>query len=383
MRHSRTATSHSSQKRRLIALALPHLSEKEMELVQGVRQNFLPLGNAYELLVLSGGYEAHLRKLADMDKLAGAIGEFMSPLWLESLLSKGIPVVQLGMAMEKRVPSVDTDREAMGREAASILLNQGVQSLAYLGASGPFDSAQLWKAFQASSLDKGYTARVSNEFSAPMIKEFLSSLNLPSGLLCSTDRLARLAVQSAMELALKIPHDLAVIGVGNARMESLYMGMDISSFELPLREIGLRASSLMIDLLEGGHQRNCSHRISATLHERESSLRLATGVSRAIAYLRSNPETKMNAGELARFAGMSRRSFEMRVQKEYGLSPGALLKEMRQARAEKLLRETDEAIGDIGKKCGYEEAALFSTAFNRWTGMSPRDYRKGQKTQPL
>lgn len=376
MRNSGNLSIGIAPQRRLIALALPHLLDQEIELVQGVRRSILSVGGSAELLILSGGYETHLRKLANLDKLAGAIGEFVSPLWLESLQIKGVPVVQLGSAVGEKTPSVDTDREGMGKEAVCTLLNQGVKSLGYLGASGPSDSTQLWKAYSHAAACRGYTTRRSNELSPPMLREFISSLSRPAGLLCSSDRLARLAILTAQELGLRTPLDLAVIGVGNSRMESLYLGMEISSFELPFREIGLRAGSLLVEILSKNQQMPGSQRIAAKLHERETSIRSGSGVARVIAFLRSNPGTAMNAGELAHMAGMSRRSLEMAMQKEAGDSPGSYLQKIRRENAEKILRETDEEIAAVGRSCGYQEPAVFSSAFKRWTGKSPRDYRK-------
>ena len=138
----------------------------------------------------------------------------------------------------------------------------------------------------------------------------------------------------------------------------------------------------MADLIRGKSIAGSSVQVMAKLHERDSSLRSASGVTRALAYLRSNPGTNMSAGEMARHAGMSRRSFEMALRAECGKSPGALLQEMRQHRAKTLLRESDLAIAEIGRECGYQEAAVFSTAFKRWTGKTPRDFRKGATSSP-
>jgi transcriptional regulator GlxA family with amidase domain len=118
-------------------------------------------------------------------------------------------------------------------------------------------------------------------------------------------------------------------------------------------------------------------RIPAILHERESSLCTASGVTRALAHLRSHPETTVSAGELARLAGMSRRSFEYAVRRERGCTPGELLATTRRNLAEKLLRESDLKISQVGRSCGYSDAAVFSAAFRRWSGKSPRDYRSG------
>jgi DNA-binding LacI/PurR family transcriptional regulator len=362
---------------KLIVIALPLLSDGEIELVQGIRKSLLPFGDNYEVLVLSGGYEASLRKLADLGELAGAIGEFMSPIWLESLIGKGLPVVQLGQNAGYKIPRVSSNLTAMGEDATRALFENGVQSLAYLGASGPSASALLGEAFAASGLARGHTVALCNEFSGPMLKAFLHSLDCPIGLLCATDRLAHLATLAAKETGMRIPQDLAVIGVGNSRMESLHAGVALSSFDLSLGEIGIKAGTLMADLIRGKSTGISSVLVEAKLHERDSSLRSSSGVTRALAYLRSNPGTNMSAGEMARHAGMSRRSFEMALQAECGKSPGVFLQEMRKNRAKSLLRESDLAIAEIGRECGYQEAAVFSVAFKRWTGKSPRDFRAG------
>ncbi len=158
-------------------------------------------------------------------------------------------------------------------------------------------------------------------------------------------------------------------------MESLNAGIGISSFEIPHGEIGLKAGSIMANLIKKINITETSVKVMAKLHERDSSIRSPSGVLRVLAHLRSNPGTSMSAGELAKFAGMSRRSFENAIFAECGRSPGILLQELRRAHAEKLLRETRLKISVVSRECGYEEAAVFSTAFRRWTGKSPRDYR--------
>ena len=167
-----------------------------------------------------------------------------------------------------------------------------------------------------------------------------------------------------------------MIGLGNSRMESLQAGMGISSFELPLHEIGRKAGLMMASLLHGGAPAaDQAILVTARLHQRVSSLRASSGADRALAYLNGAPNLSISVGELARLAGMSRRSFETAVRLKRGTSPGEVLKTMKRARAEALLTESDRGIAEIGRECGYGELAIFSAAFKRWTGRSPRDFR--------
>ena len=369
----------------LIVVALPMLSEGEILLVQGIRESLAKLGNAYELMVLSGGYEASLRKLADMGRLAGAIGEFMSSSWLEALVHQNVEVVQLGAGSREGVLSVAANFESMGEEAAAAFVENGVQSIGYVGPEGPPGSLRLGEAFSRAGLRHGMEVVRCGNFSSSLLKGFLKSLPLPAGLLCSSDHLAHLVLLAAREEGLRIPQDLAVIGVGNSRMESLQAGVGISSFELPLEEIGKKAGRVMASLLEregdGGEWGEGTAGsgqaivVPSALHQRESSLRAGSGADRALAYLNGNPNLSISVGELARLAGMSRRSFETAVSLKCGTSPGELLKKMKRDRAERLLRETDRPVSEIGRECGYAELAVFSAAFKRWTGKSPRDFR--------
>ena len=41
-----------------------------------------------------------------------------------------------------------------------------------------------------------------------------------------------------------------------------------------------------------------------------------------------------------------------------------------------LLLDPDVSLLEIGYAVGYSDPAHFSNAFRRWTGMSPKDYRR-------
>ena len=369
--------------KKLIVVALPLLSEGEIPLVQGIREE-LERREGFEVMVLSGGYEATLRRLAATGQLAGAIGEFISGRWLEDIRSMGASVVQIGSdaGLHPEIPSIGTDIRAMALEATQALRMGELSSIGYLGPagqSGSHGSPQLCSTLAEICQSHGIILHHSPATSETLVKSFLQSLPRPSGLLCASDRLARIAIIAARGLGWRIPQDFSVIGVGNSRIESLHANIPISSFELPLGEIGRRSGILMASLLQEFPLKiPASPPLRARFHERESSFHSSSGISRALAYLRNQPETNMTAGELARLAGMSRRSFEVAMRKRTGTSPGIYLQQMRRKRAEQLLGSEELAIAAVGQACGYAEPAVFSAAFRRWTGKSPREFRKDQ-----
>jgi AraC-like DNA-binding protein len=78
---------------------------------------------------------------------------------------------------------------------------------------------------------------------------------------------------------------------------------------------------------------------------------------------------------MAEVVGISERSLQRRLA-QIGTAYSEILQQARFAVASDLLAEPDMTIADIAFAAGYENAAHFSRAFKRLTGMTPRDYRR-------
>jgi AraC-like DNA-binding protein len=77
----------------------------------------------------------------------------------------------------------------------------------------------------------------------------------------------------------------------------------------------------------------------------------------------------------AEIAGLSVRTLQRRLEEE-GLSYSRLVEKTRLNRAIYWLRDPSIQLIDISAELGYSDAAHFSRAFKRWTGLSPREYRR-------
>jgi AraC-like DNA-binding protein len=87
------------------------------------------------------------------------------------------------------------------------------------------------------------------------------------------------------------------------------------------------------------------------------------------------PEPSLDAAEVARLAGISLRGLQRSLAAS-GLSFSELLREARLERAIEMMREPTQRMTDIGLELGYSDAANFTRAFRRWTGCSPRAFRR-------
>jgi AraC-like DNA-binding protein len=86
-------------------------------------------------------------------------------------------------------------------------------------------------------------------------------------------------------------------------------------------------------------------------------------------------------GEVAAQVGMSERTLKRRLA-EHGTTFSRLVDEHRRDTAMLLLQAGELSVDAIAERAGYSDAANFTRAFRRWTGVSPRAYRRGMQGPP-
>ncbi|MFM8378944.1 MAG: helix-turn-helix transcriptional regulator [Planctomycetia bacterium] len=72
----------------------------------------------------------------------------------------------------------------------------------------------------------------------------------------------------------------------------------------------------------------------------------------------------------------SKEQFRRVCLRDLGRSPMQHLTSLRIERAQHLLSATDDKVESIARQVGFEDASVFSRAFKRWVGRSPKAYRE-------
>lgn len=96
----------------------------------------------------------------------------------------------------------------------------------------------------------------------------------------------------------------------------------------------------------------------------------------AIKSIHAEPAKEWNLESLASISGLSRAAFAQKFKRMTGDSPAHYVTKVRVQRAMDLLRSTDLSFEIIAEKIGYGDPFIFSKAFKRIQGISPRDFRK-------
>ncbi|MEO6847442.1 MAG: helix-turn-helix domain-containing protein [Chthoniobacterales bacterium] len=99
-------------------------------------------------------------------------------------------------------------------------------------------------------------------------------------------------------------------------------------------------------------------------------------ITKIINFINNNHTVPLTLNQLAKEVHLSPSRFAHFFREQMGRSPMEYVEERRLHEAQQLLVATDKSIGDIALACGFENQFHFSTRFRKFTGKSPRDYRR-------
>jgi transcriptional regulator GlxA family with amidase domain len=100
-----------------------------------------------------------------------------------------------------------------------------------------------------------------------------------------------------------------------------------------------------------------------------------TGVLKAQDIIERELASAPSVEELAQRVAMSRRNFVRRFKSATGNVPREYLQRVRIESAKRSLESSGRSIGEISQDVGYGDVVAFRRLFQRWTGLTPSDYR--------
>ncbi|MDE5672901.1 MAG: AraC family transcriptional regulator, partial [Duncaniella sp.] len=91
-------------------------------------------------------------------------------------------------------------------------------------------------------------------------------------------------------------------------------------------------------------------------------------------------DPNLNVEKLCQEVGLSRAHLNRKMKELFGLTPSEFIRNVRLRKACELLRQPDVDISQIAYSVGFSSQPHFSTAFKRFTGISPTEYRQRNST---
>jgi AraC-like DNA-binding protein len=99
-------------------------------------------------------------------------------------------------------------------------------------------------------------------------------------------------------------------------------------------------------------------------------------IQNALTHLALYPNRAWRVSELAKLSGLSEPHFFRRFRQATGSSPIDWLRRERISHARRRLLQSADPVQQIAEQIGYNDPFFFSRDFKRYTGVSPKDYRK-------
>jgi LacI family transcriptional regulator len=303
------------------------------------------------------------------------------------LLALGKPVVHvcrpLGVA---DVLCVQSDDLAVGRLGAGHLLERGAATYAFVGLSeGAYVEVRA-NAFRRTLSETGRTCvlfqPVGKEPGAKdrtALAHWLKKCPKPLAVMTCNDVCGRLVLETAKQAGLKIPDEVAVLGVDNEDPLSRLVWPGLSSVNLATDEIGHKAAALLNRALSGAARATASILVPPLgVVVRGSTRQLALEdpvLARVIAAIHESAGGRLSVDDLMRQVTISRNSLERRFRRFLDRTPAQEIRRVRIAQARQLLMATDLPLKSIAERCGFAAASRLIEAFRRETGSTPSAFR--------
>jgi len=306
----------------------------------------------------------------------------------------GIPVVNLagGLPRSFGVPRVMVNHFQAGRLAADHLLERGLRNLAFFGWQNLWYSDQRRAGFCERAADSGVTAtallRASRSESKQSwtqriagLAKWLRGLPRPCGIFAVHDYRAQFVIEACQEAGLRIPDDIAVIGMDNDETICEHTVPSITSIYRNSERVGWEAAALLDRMMQGAPPPREDLLLNSDgIAARQSTDMLYcadTVMQKALDYMRGNLKAQFNVTLIAEHVGVSKRTLEMRFRENLASSPHEYLTKLRVQRAEALMQMSQKiTIDTIAVESGFGTTPTFYSAFRKATGKTPASFRR-------
>lgn len=346
-----------------------------------------------------------LRPTAFYERFSGLVKGTVQELWRsrpDGVIMNGSPSGEDISRLEAPVIAVPVKEMLPGcrhlvsdnREAAIVaadhLFGQGLRHFAFAGFDQAVWSLERCKHFCRRLSERGFKvhrhlvpllpgkARQARHRTA--IAHWLKSLPRPVGVMACNDDFARTMSELCRLHGLRVPEDVALVGVDNDELICRLSRPPLSSISFATEQAGYEAAELLDALMAG--KKVATDRIAVRVGRivpRQSTDLLAMEdeeVVKALRCIRDNSHRILQVTEVVEATLLSHRTLHTRFQRAMGRSLLAEIAQRRAAHIAKMLLTTSDSIDRIARSVGYDTAGHMARFFRRELGVTPRAYRQ-------
>jgi len=353
----------------------------------------------WSVLHIERGLTENLPRFLQSWKGDGIIARIENEKIAQAVEALGVPAVDLrGSHRPKGGAMLDTDPRIVTRMAAEHFLDVGFRNFAYIGLPGVDFSERRLTSYREYLKSRGMELNVYSpahqvlthtdilgweargELEGAAIAMWLQSLPRPLAVFACNDVRGRQIIDACNESDLAIPEEVAVIGVDDDEVICELCNPPLSSVQPDTIRLGYEGAALLDAMMDGEPAppetifippKGIARRLSseaAAIDDRD--------VASAMQVIRDHACDGLTVQDVVERLNISRSTLERRFHAAFGRSPAMEIERVRMSRAKLLLMETRYKLSKIAVMTGYGTASQFATAFKRYSGFTPGEFRK-------
>ena len=320
--------------------------------------------------------------------LDGFIGE-VTPQVLSTLQENHIPSIVFADsgASAKHIPTttlfMTDDNEQIGQMGAEYILSLGnFASVAFV----PDKSNRPWslarqRGFEnhvMKTVGKQRIDRIRNE----TLEDWLRQLPKPAAIMAAYDFRAKEVIDACARNNIKIPQQIAVLGVDDDELICEYTQPSLSSIRIDHVDFGYCAAQALNKLLRQkvvkNHKINLYHPADHII-ERESTRPIPPAtylVNKILTFIKAHAREPISITDVVRHANVSRRLADLRLKENTGKTIHETLQEVRLNLVRNYLKKTKMPINKISRLSGFRNVQRLKYIFKDHHGVSMREFRR-------
>ena len=323
----------------------------------------------------------------------GIIAHVMLPEFARRAVRLGKPLVDTAYTLSNlNVPTVDVDHFAVGRLAAEHFLQRGFVHFGFFGSGRAPYSREREIGFRQRLVEASHVVSTCHAEYFPRlplgaswtkmdqrVRRWLEQLPKPVAIFTINDVPAHDLADMCHRLGLRVPDEVAILGVDNDEAECRLASPPLSSIAVPSQQIGYEAARLLDGMLLGRKAQPSSVFLPPIrVVTRQSTDTLATSdpiVREALGYIRQHATEDISVARVVTEIGAGRRELERHFRRVLGHSVLYEIRRVRVEHAKELLTATDLAMPMIARRCGFSTPQRLTVVFHQFTGKVPTAFR--------
>jgi len=331
-----------------------------------------------------------------LDQFDGVIARIADDRLAERLKRSGRPIVDVFCQKARTgIAGVDSDHHQIGIMARRFFQSRGYTNVAYCGLPGTTFSDAREKALADAATyvyssqrrltadeSQFYDERVDRIADEQPLARWLKSLPTPIAMFCCNDLRAIQLQRVAIENGLRVPQDVAILGVDNDTIACSFAEVPISSVNPNSFKIGSAAARILAAIMTRQPTAKL-HRIHSVkpgeITERASTDFMPIDppwLGNILLHIERNMRHPVTASEIFALAGRSSTFVENVFKAKLGMPVQAYVTSVKMREAQRLMADRSLRISEIACLCGFSSPQYFCRTFTATFGINPKGYRE-------